>query len=194
MYSQMTFYWERWRDTAAPRSYFAFGCSDGVQGSLQFFAFGLLSWFLWITPVHLDGTWTCSQLAFQKAALRQTWTAQMRAEVCFACAATNRLQQRFAWKWCRQLPEAHAAMKEKRSLRAHVTWSIQGKHSCISLSSVFSCVWDIVLGCRLLCNSLPQKSEFGPKIRPKWFKIHDMWRPGVLFCSILAAMSFLETT
>ena len=51
--------------------------------------------------------------------------------------------------------------ERKRSLPAHVTWSIQGKHSCISLSSVFSCVWDTVLGCRLLLNSLPQK------IRPK---------------------------
>ena len=34
------------------------------------------------------------------------------------------LSERFAWKWCRQPPEAHAAMKEKRSLRAHVASSI----------------------------------------------------------------------
>ena len=117
----------------------------------------------------------------------------MRAEVCFACAATNRLQQRFAWKWCRQLPEAHEAMKEKK-MSAHVTWSIQGKHSCISSSSVFSCVWDIVLGCRLLCNSLQHKQELLPIRPPKWVKIHNMWKPRTTFCSILAAVSVLETT
>ena len=38
------------------------------------------------------------------------------------------------------------------------------------------------------------RSEILSKRHPKLFKMQDMWRPWVTFCSILAAVSVLETT